>query len=67
MFQPLVTARAAVIEALLAQDLRPTVSRDIVHPLPAVLIAHGLGVKEEDFLARNAVRHPLFVNGEVHG
>jgi len=67
VFQPLATARAAAIDALLAQDLRPTVSRNIVSPLPAVLIAHGLGVPEEDFLKRNAVRHPLFVNGEVHG
>jgi len=67
VFQPLATARAAVIEALLARDLRPTARRNIVHPLPAVLIAHGLGVSEEEFLERNAVRHPLFVNGEVHG
>jgi prophage DNA circulation protein len=67
VFQPLVTARAAVIEALINQDVRPIVRRNIVRPLPAVLIAHGLGVDEEDFLARNAVRHPLFVNGEVYG
>ncbi|MDR2012390.1 MAG: DNA circularization N-terminal domain-containing protein [Rhodanobacter sp.] len=67
VFQPLVTARSAVIEALLAQDLRQGVTRNIVRPLPAVLIAHNLGVPEEDFLARNAVRHPLFVNGVVHG
>jgi cytochrome P450 len=67
VFQPLVTARAAVIESLLTQDLRPSVSRNIARPLPAVLIAHGLGVPEEDFLQRNAVRHPLFVNGVVHG
>ncbi|MCL1961394.1 MAG: DNA circularization N-terminal domain-containing protein [Desulfovibrionaceae bacterium] len=67
VFQPLATARAAVIEALLAQDLRPSVSRNIAHPLPAVLIAHGLNVPEEEFLRRNAVRHPLFVSGLVHG
>ena len=67
VFQPLVNARAAVIDALLAQDLHPTVSRNIVRPLPAVLIAHGLGVSEDEFIRRNAVRHPLFVNGEVHG
>jgi hypothetical protein len=67
VFQPLATARAAVIEALLSKGLRPAVTRNIVRPLPAVLVAHGLNVPEEDFLGRNAVRHPLFVNGEAHG
>jgi prophage DNA circulation protein len=67
VFQPLVTARAAVIEALIDQAWRPVVRRNIVRPLPAVLIAHGLGVSEEDFIRRNGVRHPLFVNGVVYG
>jgi prophage DNA circulation protein len=67
VFQPLVTARAAVLAALIHQDLRATVSRSIVRPLPACLIAHSLKVSEEVFLRRNAVRHPLFVNGEVYG
>jgi hypothetical protein len=67
VFQPLVTARAAVIEALIDQAWRPVVRRNIVRPLPAVLIAHGLGVSEEDFIRRNGVRHPLFVNGLVYG
>jgi prophage DNA circulation protein len=67
VFQPLATARAAVIAALYAQDLRATVSRRVVRPLPAVLIAHGLQVPEDVFLNRNTIRHPLFVNGEVYG
>jgi hypothetical protein len=67
VYQALVTARAAVIEALLNQSWRPTVRRNIVRPLPAVLIAHGLGIGEDEFLQRNNVRHPLFVNGEVYG
>jgi prophage DNA circulation protein len=67
VFQPLVTARAAVIDALLAQDLRPTVSRNIARALPAVLVAHRLNVPEDVFLMRNNVRHPLFVNGVVYG
>ena len=67
VFQPAVSARAAVMAALLSQDLKPTVSRNVVAPLPAVLIAHNLSVDEEKFLQQNAVRHPLFVNGEVYG
>jgi prophage DNA circulation protein len=67
VFQPAATARAAVIRALRAQDFRPVVRRDIVRPLPAVLIAHNLGTTEEAFLTLNTVRHPLFVNGIVYG
>jgi prophage DNA circulation protein len=67
VFQPLVTVRAAVITALLARDTRPTVRRDIAHPLPSALIAHNLGVDEDVFLLRNAVRHPIFVVGAVYG
>jgi prophage DNA circulation protein len=67
VFQAAAQARAAVITALVSQDLRSEKTRNIVAPLPAVLIAHHLGVSEEVFLARNAVRHPLFVNGEVRG
>ncbi|WP_170943105.1 hypothetical protein [Candidatus Dactylopiibacterium carminicum] len=66
-FQAAVTARAALIDALLAQDLRPAASRDVSAALPAVVLAYRLGVDESVFLARNAVRHPLFVKGRVHG
>lgn len=67
VFQAAVSARAALIEALLAQDLKPTTYRDVTSPLPAIVLAHRLGVDEDVFLARNAVRHPLFVRGRVYG
>lgn len=67
VFQAAVAARAAVIDALLAQDLKPATYRDVTAPMPSVLLAHRLGVDEEVFLARNGVRHPLFVRGRVYG
>lgn len=67
VFQAAVAARAAVMEALLAQDLKSATLRDVSAPLPAVVLAYRLGVDEEVFLARNAVRHPLFVMGRVYG
>nr|VFK58511.1 MAG: hypothetical protein BECKTUN1418F_GA0071002_114512 [Candidatus Kentron sp. TUN]VFK64994.1 MAG: hypothetical protein BECKTUN1418D_GA0071000_13052 [Candidatus Kentron sp. TUN]VFK67369.1 MAG: hypothetical protein BECKTUN1418E_GA0071001_114312 [Candidatus Kentron sp. TUN] len=60
-------ARTALIDALLTQDLQPAAYRDITSPLPATLLAHRMGVDEAVFLARNAVRHPLFVVGRVYG
>lgn len=67
VFQAAVAARTSLIEALLAQDLKPANSRDVSSPLPAIVLAHQLGVDEAVFLARNAVRHPLFVRGRVYG
>jgi prophage DNA circulation protein len=67
VFQAAVNARTAVIEALLAQDLKPAVTRNVVSPLPAIVLAHRLEVDESVFLARNAVRHPLFLKGTVYG
>lgn len=67
LFQAAVAARTALIEALMAQDLKPATMRDVVAPLPSVVLAHRLGVDEDVFLARNAVRHPLFVRGRVYG
>lgn len=67
VFQAAVAARTSVIEALLAQELKPASLRDITSPMPAVVLAHRLGVDEAVFLARNAVRHPLFVKGRVYG
>ncbi len=67
VFQAAVAARTSLIEALLAQDLRPATFRDVTAPLPAVVLAYLLGVDEAVFLARNAVRHPLFVIGRVYG
>lgn len=67
LFEVAVAARAAVIEALLAQDLQPAMVRDVAGPLPATLLAHRMQIDESVFLARNAVRHPLFVAGRVYG
>lgn len=67
VFQAALAARAALIEALLAQDLKPASVRDVTGPIPAVVLAHRLGVDESMFLARNKVRHPLFVAGRVYG
>lgn len=67
LFQAAATMRADLIDALLAQDLQPATYRDIAGALPATLLAHRLGVDEAVFLARNQVRHPLFVRGRVYG
>lgn len=67
VFQAAVAARAALIEALLAQDLKPATFRDVTTPLPAAVLAYLMEVDEAVFLARNAVRHPLFVVGRVYG
>lgn len=67
VFEAAVAARAALIEALQAQDLRPALQRDVAGELPAVVLAHRLDVDEDVFIARNAVRHPLFVSGKIYG
>lgn len=67
MFEAALDCRAALIDALLAQQLEPAAVRDIVAPLPATLLAHRMEVDEAVFLARNKVRHPLFVRGRVYG
>jgi hypothetical protein len=67
LFQAALDMRAALIDALLAQDLKPAQVRDVVSPLPAVVLAHRLEVSEVVFLAANKVRHPLFVQGRVYG
>ena len=67
VFQAAADCRAALIDALLAQNLEPAVSRDVVSPLPATLLAHRMEVDEDVFLAVNKVRHPLFVRGRVNG
>lgn len=67
VFQAVVSARVALIEAVMAQDLKPQVIKDVVSPLPSTVLAHRLQVDEDVFMARNAVRHPLFVGGRVYG
>lgn len=67
VFQAAADMRAALIDALLAQELEPAVSRDVVSPLPATVLAHRMEVDEDVFMAINRVRHPLFVRGRVNG
>lgn len=67
VFQAAVSARTALITALNAQQLEADVTRDVVHPLPSTLLAHRLEVADDDFIARNGIRHPLFVQGRVYG
>ncbi|QSB03461.1 DNA circularization N-terminal domain-containing protein [Methylomonas sp. BW4-1] len=67
VFQAAVTARTALVEAVMAQDLRPQQVRDLVGYLPSTVLAHRLQIDEDVFLARNGVRHPLFVRGRVYG
>lgn len=67
VFQAAVSARTALIEALMAQDLKPQAVRDVVSLLPATVLAHRMNVDEAVFLAQNKVRHPLFVQGRIHG
>ena len=66
VFQAAVSARMALIVALLDQDLSQLVTRDIANPLPSVLLAHQMGIAEDVFIATNNVRHPLFVVGRVY-
>ncbi|MES2181581.1 MAG: hypothetical protein V4493_05735 [Pseudomonadota bacterium] len=67
VFQAAVSARTALIDALLDQDLSPQVTRNIANPMPSVLLAHQMGIAEDVFIAQNGVRHPLFVVGRVYG
>lgn len=67
VFDAAVASRAAIIDALMAQDLKPTTQRDVLNPLPSVVLARRLSVDEPVLLARNSVRHPLFVKGRVYG
>ncbi len=67
VFQAAVSLRVAIIDALMAQALDPAQQVDVVNPLPAVLLAHRMGIDEDVLIARNRVRHPLFVQGRVYG
>lgn len=67
VFQAAVNLRVALIDALMAQDLAPAQAKDIVQALPSVLLAHRMSIDEDVLIARNRVRHPLFVQGRVYG
>jgi len=67
IFNEAMEMRTAVILALLSQDLRTTVTRQVANPLPTILLSHRMQVENETFIARNKIRHPLFVSGAVYG
>jgi prophage DNA circulation protein len=66
-FAATANARAALLQVLAAQTDVEEVLRDVVRPLPAVVLALDMEVDEGLLLTRNAVRHPLFVQGRVYG
>jgi prophage DNA circulation protein len=66
-FTATANARAALLQVLAAQVATAEVVRDVVRPLPAVVLALDMAADEATLLARNAVRHPLFVQGRVYG
>lgn len=66
-FAATANARAALLQVLAVQVDVEEVSRDVVQPLPAVVLALDMEVDEDLLLTRNAVRHPLFVQGRVYG
>jgi len=66
VFQAAVSARTALIDALMAQNLVPSNFRDVVNATPATVLAHRMGIDEAVFLAQNKPRHPLFVRERVY-
>ena len=67
LFQAAMDMRTTVVTVLTGQDLDPAVTRMIVHPLPARVLAYRLGMDVDDFIARNRISHPLFVSGRIYG
>lgn len=67
VFEAVVAAQTALIDALMSQDLASGVVRDVAAPIPAAVLAYQMGITEGEFLARNGVTHPLFVAGTVYG
>ena len=66
LFQSAMTLRTHLVNVLVDQDFDPAVTRMIVRPLPAIVLAHRLNVNVDDFIARNNVVHPLFVSGQIY-
>jgi prophage DNA circulation protein len=66
LFEALADARVQLMRALQSQKLTSAAPRDIVQPLPAAQLAYRLGISEAAFIERNAVRHPLFVQGQIY-
>ena len=59
--------RTTVVTVLTEQELDPAVTRMIVNPLPARVLAYRLDMDVDDFIARNQISHPLFVSGRIYG
>ena len=66
LFMATANARAAFMTALQAQALDVQMVHDVVHATPSVVLAYELGLTEAELLGRNAVRHPLFMQGRVY-
>ncbi|BEV09312.1 DNA circularization N-terminal domain-containing protein [Methylophilus sp. DW102] len=67
VFNALLDMRAALIDALLDQDLSNYQTKQVVNFMPACVLAHQLDIIEADFVQLNGVAHPLFVAGTVRG
>lgn len=67
VFNALLDMRAALIDALLDQDLSNYQTKQLVNFMPACVLAHQLEIDEADFMQLNGVAHPLFVAGTVRG
>ena len=67
VFQSALSARVALIDALMAQDLEPTRTEELYEFMPATVMAHRFELDESVFNDLNAVIHPLFVEGIVNG
>jgi prophage DNA circulation protein len=67
VFQAAVTARVAIYDALMVQDLQPTQQRTVFSAMPSTVLAYRFELDDPLFIAINAVRHPLFVAGDIYG
>ncbi|MCZ4065647.1 DNA circularization N-terminal domain-containing protein [Oxalobacter aliiformigenes] len=67
LFQAAMDMRTTVVTVLTEQELDPAVTRMIVTPLPARVLAYRLEMDVDDFIARNRISHPLFVSGRIYG
>ena len=67
LFQAAMDMRTTVVTVLTEQELDPAVTRMIVNPLPARVLAYRLDMDVDDFIARNQISHPLFVSGRIYG
>lgn len=67
LFQSAMSLRTHLVNVLVDQDLDPAVTRMVVKPSPALVLAYRLDVDVDKFIARNNVVHPLFVSGKIYG